>query len=127
MGKRTTVKALSELCGRRPWSEDEGRQVVAAWEASGDSVASFARRAGLVAQRVYWWKERLGRSGTGERALTAAPAFLPVSVRAEAVRLGNAAVTVTTSDGLRIEVADLDASSAAWVATLVKTLREVGP
>lgn len=127
MSKRAMTIALSELRGRRPWSEEQGRWVVEAWEASGDTVPTFARRAGLVPQRVYWWKERLGRGRMGEGALAAAPAFVPVAVRSESTVRASAAITVTASDGLRIEVAELDATSAAWVATLVKTLREVRP
>jgi transposase-like protein len=124
MGKRTTT-TLSELGERRRWSEDEGRQVVEAWEASGESVARFARQVGLAAQRVSWWKKRLGGSGTEQLALPPAAAFVPVTVRAEAVQLGSAAITVMVGEGLRLEVADMAPNSAMWVATLVKTLREV--
>ena len=75
-------------------------------------------------QRIYWWKERLGRGRGGASALTAAPAFVPMTVRSAPVAMASAAVTVIAGEGLRIEVAELDATSAAWVATLVKTLRE---
>jgi hypothetical protein len=133
MDKRTAVRALSELRGPRRWSEEEGRFVVDAWKASGESVPTFAQRAGLFPQRVYWWKERLGRGGDAAKsapttALTST--FVPVTVRAEtAAPLGmlGAAVTVVVSPELRIEVAELDATSAAWVATLVQSLREVRP
>ena len=131
MGQRMKAKALSKLRGRRPWSEEEGRQVLDAWEASGDSVPTFARGAGLVPQRVYWWKERLGPRNAHRGALATRPAvtaFVPVTVRpaAQAVMgLRAPAITVVGRDGLRIEVAEIDATSAAWVAALVKTLREV--
>ena len=55
-------------------------------------------------------------------------AFVPVTVRPAAqaaTALRGPAITVMASDGLRIEVAEMDATSAAWVAALVKTLREV--
>ena len=128
MDQKTTVKALSELRGRRPWSEKQGRQVLDAWEASGESVPTFARGAGLVPQRVYWWIERLGRRDARGSARTPTPtAFVPVTVRPAvqaATALRGPAITVMASDGLRIEVAEMDATSAAWVAALVKTLRE---
>ena len=130
MDQKTTVKLLSELRGRRPWSEKEGRQVLDAWEASGNSVPTFARAAGLVPQRVYWWIERLGRRNARGGALAPTPtptAFVPVTVRPAvqtATALRGPAVTVMASDGLRIEVAEMDATSVAWVAALVKTLRE---
>jgi len=61
-------------------------------------------------------------------ALASTSTFVPVTVRTEAPPpLGmGAAVTVVVSAELRIEVAELDATSAAWVATLVKSLQEVG-
>jgi hypothetical protein len=134
MDKQTAAKALSELRGRRRWSEEEGRFVIDAWEASGDSVPTFARRAGLFPQRVYWWKERLGRGGDASKDALATPstmAFVPMTVHADvtAPPLGElgAAVAVVLSPELRIEVAELDMTSAVWVATLVKSLREMRP
>ena len=126
MGQQTTAKVLSKLRGRRPWSEKQGRQVLDAWEASGKSLPKFARQAGLVPQRVYWWKERLGRGEARESSLARsapAPVFVPVTVRPAAEHRGPALVVVA-SDGVRIEVAEIDATSAAWVAALVQTLRE---
>lgn len=130
MDEQAVAKALSGLRGRRPWSEREGRFVVDTWKASGESVPTFARRIGFVPQRVYWWMSRLGRGGAGRHALAVSPpasAFVPVTVRSEAATTTSTAVTVVASDGLRIEVAELDGTSAAWVAMLVKTLREVRP
>jgi len=116
MNKLALEKAVVELCGKRQWSEEDGRTVVNAWETSGESVGSFARRCGLVPQRVHWWVNRMGR-----RQATA-PAFVPVTVRST-----SAAVTVVTGGGVRVDVTELDATSAAWVATLVRTLGEVMP
>lgn len=107
--------------------------MVDTWEASGESVPTFARGAGLFPQRVYWWKERLGRGGdttTPALMATSNSTFVPLTVRAEeAAPLGLpcAAVTVVVSPEVRIEVAELDATSAAWVARLVKSLGEVRP
>jgi hypothetical protein len=132
MGKQKAARELSELRGPRRWSEEEGRLVIEAWEASGESVPVFARRVRLFPQRVYWWKERLGRadaaSTTTSTVLTST--FVPMMVRDEAAApLGaaSAAVTVVVSPEVRIEVTELDATSAAWVATLVRSLREVSP
>jgi hypothetical protein len=42
------------------WTEVEARSVLAAWKRSGLSVEKFARARGLVPQRLYWWKKKLG-------------------------------------------------------------------
>lgn len=44
MGKSMTTKALAELRGRQPWSEEQGRGVVEAWAASGESIPRSAGR-----------------------------------------------------------------------------------
>jgi hypothetical protein len=107
--------------------------VIEAWSTSGETVAAFARRVGLGAGRIYWWRERMGgvqtTAGVVEaRAVPApGPAFLPVVVRAAPASSGatSAPITVCMQGGLRVEVAGLDGMSAAWVATLVRSLAEV--
>ena len=49
---------LSRLRRRRPWTEAEGRDAIAAWRASGEGVTRFARRHGFGAERLRWWKVR---------------------------------------------------------------------
>jgi hypothetical protein len=44
---------------------------------------------------------------------------------AKAASAVSAAVTVCMRDGTRVEVAQLDGASAAWVATLARSLEEV--
>lgn len=129
MGKQAVVRTLSELRGPQRWSEEEGRLVIEAWEASGASVPIFAQRVGLLPQRVYWWKERLRRS-TAAKSVTATvspPTFIPMSVRTEAGPPRGAGLTVVLSPEVRIDIAELDATSAAWVATLVRSLQEARP
>jgi hypothetical protein len=127
MDRRTTERWLSELRGPRAWTEFEARRVIEAWQESGESVAAFARDSGLAAQRVYWWRGRLGAVPAGtvahEEQVTLMPTFVPVTLRATSSSTA-AAVTVCTRDGLRVEVAELDGTSAAWVATLVRSLGE---
>jgi hypothetical protein len=130
MDVQTAESWLLELQGPRLWTEPEARRVIEAWKASGETVSAFARRAGLLRQRVYCWRERLGFAPAKEAAAVhealemSVPAFLPVTVSAPLAPSASAAVTVCTRDGLRIEVAELDAMSAAWVASLVRSLAE---
>src|SRR5580704_15277020 len=64
-------------CGQ--WTEVEARGVLEAWRKSGLSIEAFARSRGLVPQRLYWWKRKLGIAGRRDRA-----ALVPVRL-AEAV------------------------------------------
>jgi hypothetical protein len=136
MAEHRTESWLAGLQGSRPWTEDEGRRVIEAWRTSGLTVAVFAREVGLKSKRVYWWREQLGSVPAKESALEVrdepptAPVFLPVVLHpapAAPPPGASAPVTVCARDGLRIEVALLDAASAAWVATLVRSLGEEVP
>lgn len=99
------------------WTEREGRAAITAWERSGLGAAAFARSRGVDVQRLFWWRRRLDASG-------AAPAkessLVPmVATSSEVEREPGCALVVTTPAGVRIEVREVDASTAAWVASLV--------
>jgi hypothetical protein len=133
MARQTTESDLTGLRCTRPWTEGEGQRVIDAWAASGKTVAAFARSEGLVPDRVYWWRQRLGaaplKACTLEVRPTAEspPSFLPVRVRPSPATPPSSAsvVSVWTRDGHRIEVAALDVASAVWIAALMKSLEEV--
>jgi hypothetical protein len=94
--------------------------VIDAWRESGETVAAFARREGLVAHRVYWWRGRLG-SGP-----LPAASLLPVVVRAmpEPRTSSAAGISVWTRQGHRIDAAKLDEASARWVAMVMRLISE---
>ena len=123
MARRTAESGFSELRGSRPWSEDEARRVIDAWKESGETVAAFARREGLVAHRVYWWRGRL------EGGPLPAASLLPVVVRATVGPKSSSAagISVWTRQGHRIDVAELDDASARWVAKMMRSLSEEAP
>jgi transposase-like protein len=99
------------------WSEAEARRVLAAWEKSGKSVGAFARSNGVTPQRLYWWRERLGKGGNAATG----PEFVPVVVKHPVVRLdGSVALVVTTPDGAHVEVREVSSSTAAWVVALLE-------
>jgi hypothetical protein len=156
MEEQKVTERFAELRALRKWNEEQGRFVVEAWEASGEPMKTFAHRVGIWPQRVQWWKERLLRTDAAGSAPAATPTstFVPVIVRglgddAEALLepmgavltaaapvtvttaatavTGAAPLTVVVSPGIRIEVTDLDVTSVAWVAALVRSLREVSP
>ncbi len=47
----------------RRWTEQIAREVVAALEDSGESLAAFAKREGISAKRLYRWRARLSTQG----------------------------------------------------------------
>ncbi len=75
MGERT--KKPARRSGWRQWKADEARRVVEAWRASGLPLATFARKRGLCAERIRWWRQRLGDwSPPSEEA----PRLIPATV-----------------------------------------------
>ena len=82
--------------------------VLEEWRRSGDSVAAFARKHGLTAPRLYWWKKRLACSPTAMVSLV--PATIVTRETAIAIRLPG---------DVTIEVAN---ASPNWVAALVSEL-----
>jgi transposase-like protein len=52
------TRAIATYLSRPRWSSDDAREVLAAQEHSGLSVAAFAAQAGLDPQRLYVWRRR---------------------------------------------------------------------
>lgn len=102
------------------WTEVEARSVLEALKRSGLSIEKFARSRGLVAQRLYWWKKRLGILKVPPP--TDAPALLPVRVtesRTEARR--GEPVTVLLRSGHILKVGrDFDEIAFARVVELLE-------
>ena len=108
----------------RRWTEEDARRILAEWEASGQTLSAFARTAGLVPQRLSWWRKRLADrtpEATPTTEETPVPAFLPIEIVGGAVD-ARAAMVITTGD-LRLEVEDPGLVPPAWIAELVSELR----
>ena len=101
------------------WTEVEARSVLDALKRSGLSIEKFARSRGLVAQRLYWWKKKLGILRAPP---SIAPALVPVRVtgpRAEARR--GEPVTVLLRSGHILKVGrDFDEIAFARVVELLE-------
>lgn len=101
------------------WSREEAQEALEAWNRSGESLAAFARRHGVVAQRLSWWRKRLA---IGVVPRPAPPGLLPVTVReAPLITLSSAAVSVRWGT-VRIDVADPSKVPPRWLAALVSSL-----
>ena len=122
MGRDTErVEAtLARAAASNYWMQAEAQAVLEAYEASGLSVAEFARRHGLGPQRLRWWKKR--------RAEEAGPAlsFIPVHVAPPSPEVqraeGTASMDVLLARGRRIRVEP--GFDAGALARLVRALEE---
>lgn len=90
------------------WTPDEARAIFDEWHRSGESVAAFARRHGVSATRLYWWRRRL------DEASVVQPAFIPASIVSV-----DAMVTVRLAGDVTIEIAHVTPS---WIAAMVSEL-----
>ena len=114
-------KWAAQLRSCRHWSEDQARDVLHRQQASGDALATFARRMGFVPQRLAWWRDRLGNIESERQAnVRTAPLFLPVTVRdAQVASPGRTALMVVrVGRDVEVDVHQADATTAAWVALL---------
>ena len=123
MGKAAKERLAAAVLNGQRWNEDEARRVLAACEASGDPVAGFANRHGLDAQRLYWWRRRLGRA-SHQLAQASSTAFIPVRVRGGSAVADDVAGVVVSLDDVRIEVREVDAATAGWVSMVVASLTQ---
>lgn len=99
------------------WTADQAKAVLHAWTESGQSAVAFGRSIGVVPQRLFGWRRRLAEAEA--RRAGNRPAFAAVAVRtAEPVALSGP-IVVTLPTGVRIEVGEVDATTAAWVVAVL--------
>src|SRR5215468_10949391 len=80
---------IRRLAEKRTWTEKDGQDVIAAWRASGQTLAAFAREHGVGDGRLRWWRDRVGGAGTG--ASVEGPRLVRVEVEQSAGRSAVAA------------------------------------
>lgn len=124
MAKHDEAARAFTTSTRERWTEARARAVLEAWDRSGLTLSAFARQRGVGPQRLAWWRKRLSERS---RVTNSPPVSLvPVTVRpAPAIALG-VPVAITSRGGARIEVRDVGAVTAAWVAALIVALDEAG-
>ena len=137
--ERTQKRGKTQRSNSNRWREHDARHALDAWEKSGESLYSFALRVGISPKRLYWWRQRLAQSSPPKSPV---PAFVPVIVRPPEA-LSNASprtaiaqrpivgasvasspLSITVSDATRIDIRELDAATALWVATLLNHIDE---
>lgn len=125
MARRDVAARAVTTSKRERWTEARARVVLEAWDRSGLTLAAFARQRGVGPQRLTWWRKRLAETTRGTNASPVS--LVPVTLRpAPTIALG-APVAITSRAGVRIEVRDVGAVTAAWVAALLVALDGAGP
>jgi transposase-like protein len=126
MANQQLQRLAARLRGQRRWTQQLGREVVDYWTVSGLSGIAVARELGVDAQRLYWWRDRLGLAHDDAPDVFTLPSqFVPVVVREEAgQRFPRPSLVVEVGCGLRVEVHEEDAATAAWVAQFAASVRE---
>ena len=131
MRKRATSGWQRAIKAGRFWTEAEAREALAERRRSGESVVAFARRHGMSAKRLYWWRQQLKtrttKAGRGTEAKGEDVArLIPVTLRPVPVEAQAKEGVVVTDGELRVEVGVASAVSPTWVATLLRLVRESG-
>jgi len=124
--KQKSVDQYERLRGRAHWKQADAVRVLEAWKRSGESMAAFARRHGLGARRLSWWRERV------DAVVEEAPVrFIPAMVRpAPLVSLRPSSpqgAVVVEVGGVRVSISDPQGTDPRWVAAVVSALRGEGP
>jgi transposase-like protein len=94
------------------WTDEEARTVLDEWRRGGETIAAFARRRGLTASRLYWWRKRLPVDAP--RAAASPLSLVPASILSAETTL-----TIRLPGEVAIEVTN---TSPSWVAALVAEL-----
>lgn len=105
------------------WSAEEARRVLEEWRASGLALGRFARERGIGAERLRWWKKRLGdwkEKVGGSQGVGLVPMVLSEPEAAGAA--GKAAVVVRVPGGIVVEVEEPAGVSTEWLVKLVSQL-----
>jgi len=99
MAKRRRWRASATS---RRWTEQIAREVLAALEDSGESLAAFARREGISAKRLYRWQARLSAA--------TAIGFVELRPRTDATAGGAGVFEIVVGSGRSVRVPpDFDA------------------
>lgn len=91
----------------RQWTEEQARGALEEFAASGESAATFARRKGVSARRLAYWKKRVRAKATPEFVAVE----MPSPVAREKIEIVASGVVVRVREDLDVErVAELVAA-----------------
>ena len=121
-----TTDKRYQKSGWKQWRADEAREALRAWQASGLSMGAFARQEGMSAQRLSWWRKRLGDWATSNGGVSELR-LVPVvtSVSAEVVSQTRAIAVMRLPGAVVVEF-DAGQVSARWVAEVSQEVSRAG-
>ena len=105
--------------GWQQWTSEDARRELAAWRASRQPLAAFARERGYSTQRLRWWRDRLAQWNGQTAAL--APVLVPAAI-ATPPTTASGLVTLQMPGGVFVEVEDPAKVPAQWLAALAREL-----
>lgn len=102
--------------GWKQWNANEAREALRTWRESGLTMSDFARRAGMSAQRLSWWRKRLDAwAASSEVANEVRLVPVVTSVASGMVGATPVVVTMRLPGGVVVEF-DASQVSPRWVA-----------
>lgn len=113
--------------GPRWWTVEQARHLLQRIDDSGQSVSAFARRIGVSAKRIYWWRRQLGdrlEQRCDVSVETSTPQFVPVVVRTTRPpsSVERPPLSVRLGEQFQVDVYLVDQSTASWIAVLAAEL-----
>ena len=96
------------------WTPEHATQLLDAADRSGLSDRGFAKRRGVDAQRLWWWRKRLGRQ---KAAAQSDAKFVELAVRSPAGTVATSRVEILLSNG-RVVATPVDVEPGALARLL---------
>ena len=126
MAKTGMADPYKHLRRASRWKRSDVEQVLAAWEASGESLSAFARARRLKLHRLQWWRTRLAEQSQAPQVH-----LVPVvPEQAPLIPVGgpsSCSSSVCLDIGIaRIEIGDLQHTDPRWLAALAKEMLRGG-
>ena len=113
---------LESLMSGPRWSRDDAREILAALEASGLTVAQFAADHGVQAQRLYLWKRQLAQTSSTSLVRAPATSFIEVARSQSVPALSPARYELVLAGGGALRIRG--AADIPTVRALLALLRE---
>jgi transposase-like protein len=124
--KDNEVDQYKGLRGRSHWKRADAARVLCDWRRSGESMAAFARRHGLGAHRLHWWRDRV-EDAVEEASVRLVPAVVRPAPLLTLRPASPQEAVVVEVDGIRVSISDPQETDPRWVAAVVSALRGEKP